>query len=60
MGKRGSKVHEFHFRPEIDLQYYFYATRALLEVLEIDDDFDHIYYLTFSPFSTPKSGYAPV
>ena len=57
MVKNGEKAHEFHFRLEIYLHYYFHATWALLYDFEIlSDDFDHI----FSHFSTPQSEYDPV
>ena len=59
-GEKGKKVHEFHFRLEIYLHYYFHATWALLEDFEIFDHFGHIFYLTFSHLSTPQSGYDPV
>ena len=36
------------------------ATWALLDDFEIFAHFDHIFYLTFSHFSTPQSGYDPV
>ena len=54
---KGKKVHEFHFRHEIDLHFYFHATWALLEIF---DNFDHIFYLTFELFSTPQGWYDPV
>ena len=60
LGGKGKKGHEFHFRIEIDLKYYFDATCALLDDFEIFAHFDHIFYLTFSHFSTPQSEYDPV
>ena len=60
IGEKGNKVHEIHFRLEFDLHFYFHATCARPDDFEIFDDFDHIFYLTFSHFSTPQSEYDPV
>ena len=49
------KVHEFLFRLEIDLHYYFHVTWALLEVFEIFDDFNHIFTLIMSLFDPPNT-----
>ena len=37
--QKGKNVYEFHFRLDIDLHYYFYATGPLLEDFEIFDNF---------------------
>ena len=62
--KRGSKgkkkIHEFYFQLELNQKSYFHAILALLEDFQIFDNFDHIFYLTFSSFSTPQIGYDPV
>ena len=44
----GKKVHEFDFRPVIDLPFYFHTTYALLEDFDIFDNFDHIFILLLS------------
>ena len=59
-GQKGKKGHKIYFRFEFHLHYYFHATWALLEDYEIFAHFVHIFYLTFSHFSTPQSCYDPV
>ena len=59
MGQKGKKVHEFHFRIEIDLHYYFHATCAFLDDFEIFDDFDHIFTLLFRTFRPLKVSMTP-
>ena len=59
VGQKG-RINEFHFRHEIDPHYYLHATWAFPEDLEIFDDFNHMFDLTFEPFLNPQNGYDPV
>ena len=59
-GQKEKKVHEFHFRLEIYLYYYFHATWALLEDFEIFAHFDHIFTLLFRTFRPLKVGMTPL
>ena len=52
--KREKKVHEFHFRIEIDLHYFFHATCALLDHFEIFAHFDHIFLPYFFALFDPS------
>ena len=55
-----SVLEEFHFPLELGIHSYFHATIALLEYLEIFENFDHNFCHNFESFSTRKSGYDPV
>ena len=58
IGQKGENVDEFHLRLEIYLNYYL---KILFKtIIEIFDNFDHIYYLGFEPLSTPQSEYDPL
>ena len=57
-GSNGEKVHEIHFRLDIDLHFYSYAPCALLEDFEIFNNYKQIFTIEF--LSTPQSGYDPV
>ena len=55
--KRGSKmkkVHELHFRIELDLHSCFQATLAVLKDFKIFVNFDHIFTITLSLFRPVK------
>ena len=47
------KVHEFHFRSEIDLYFYFLFLCSFLEVSENFDNFDQNFYFDFPGTSLP-------
>ena len=45
-----------NFGLKLCVDSYFHTHWALPAVSKIFDNFDHIFHLTFEPFSSPKSG----